>query len=308
MRGREASGKGRAGSNPSSLTHRRSPIAARPLPHRPMNTFSTPAIMLRRTDFGEDDLIITLFTPEGGKVSALAKSAKKSRKRFGGILQPFSMLDVVCIRGRRLPILQEAALREPFVQIRSDIRKVAYASYWAELITGWLEDGQEQTDLYHLFSHVLEELNVGDTPEAVLSILFQMRFMIMAGLYPNLRHCGNCGMEMEKMEKNRVMFDLAGGELVCERCVSEIIRPIYLSKGTVKQLLWIGNSDLKKAGRVRFSPWSLREGLEFLEAFVPYHLGKSPRSLAVLRQVRRFAVPPSGGVAPPKGGTANLKK
>ncbi|HPA15993.1 MAG TPA: DNA repair protein RecO C-terminal domain-containing protein, partial [Desulfobacterales bacterium] len=60
-----------------------------------------------------------------------------------------------------------------------------------------------------------------------------------------------------------------------------------LSKGTLKQLLWIGDGDLKKAGRMRFTPRGAKEGLDFLEAFVPYHLEKEPRSLKFLREIRR---------------------
>ncbi|MDM8553033.1 DNA repair protein RecO, partial [Desulfobacterales bacterium HSG2] len=87
-----------------------------------MNTFSTSAIMLRRIDFGDYDLIITFLTLDMGKVSVIAKSAKRSKKRFAGILELFSVLQVVCSRGRGLPVLQEAVLRDPFIKIRSDIK------------------------------------------------------------------------------------------------------------------------------------------------------------------------------------------
>jgi DNA repair protein RecO (recombination protein O) len=263
-------------------------------------------VILRRVDFGDYDLIITFFTPDRGKVSAIAKSAKTSKKRFAGILELFSVLQVVCVRGRGLPILQEASLNCAFMKIRCDIRKTAYASYWAELISEWIEEGEAQIQLYDLFLHVLAELETGVIPEPVLSILFQIRLMILSGFYPNLTHCNRCGAETEKMKKNRIMFDLAGGGLVCENCLSppssSVADPcrswdavaeenrnprIYLSKGTIKQLLWAGNTELEKSGRIRFSSQSVREGLAFLEAFVPYHLGKSPRSLAFLRQIRR---------------------
>lgn len=260
-----------------------------------MITFSTSAIMLRRVDFGDYDLILTFLTLDRGKISAIAKSAKKSKKRFPGVLELFSVSEVVCSRSRGLPVLQEAVLKQPFIKIRSDIKKTAYASYWAELTNEWTEAGESQIQLYHLLYYVLGELDTGNIPKEALSILFQMRFMILSGFYPNLSHCGICGIGTESMEKNRMIFDLARGELLCEKCVLLSVpdfgpvAPIrtYLSKGTVKQLLWVGNGDLKKAGRVRFSPQSLREGLAFLEAFVPYHLGKTPRSLGFLRQIRK---------------------
>ncbi len=255
-----------------------------------MKTFSTSAIMLRRLEFGEHDLIITFFSSDYGKLSVIAKSAKKSVRRFPGILELFSVLDLVCTRGRGMPVLQEAALKQPFIRIRSDIKKTAYAGYWAELINTWTEAEEQQLQLYLLFHHVLGELDNGYILPEALSILFQMQFMSLAGFYPDLRHCGICGIDMDRMKQNRLVFDIVRAETLCEQCVSADSKRVFLSKGTVKQLLWMEHGDLQKAGRVRFTPQSLREGLNFLETFLPYHLGKTPRSLGFLRQIRQAGI------------------
>ena len=254
-----------------------------------MSSFSTPAIMLRRTDFGDYDLIITFFTLNKGKIPVIAKSAKKSARRFSGILELFSVLDIVCSTGRRpgLSVLQEAVLKHPFAGIRADVIKTAYASYWAELINEWMEEGGRQIRLYHLFQHVLCELDLGQIPDRALSIQFQIRFIAMSGLCPNLTCCSVCKIELEKMAKNEVIFDLKKGGLVCEKCVVGSSRQISLSKGTIKQLLWIKSGDLDKVSRIKFSSQALKEGLEFMEMFVPYHLGREPRSLKFLRQIRK---------------------
>lgn len=253
-----------------------------------MSSFSTPAIILRRIDFGDYDLIVNFFTLKEGKLSVIAKSAKKSTKRFSGVLELFSLLEVVWSIGRRkgLPVLLEATLKQPFPGIRSNITKTAYASYWAELIDEWMEDNQKQVQLYHLFKYVLQELDQDGRSEEELSVLFQMRFMATAGLDPNLKRCSICRLETDKMGKTTVGFDLAKGGLVCQACVSAALCKISLSMGTIKQLLWIAGGGLARAARVRFAPQTLRESLELLEAFVPYHLGKEPRSLAFLRQIR----------------------
>ena len=75
-----------------------------------MPDFSSPAILLRRMDYGDFDVIITFFTLNRGKLSLIAKSAKKSVKRFAGILELFSVLEVVAGSGRNkgLSVLQEA--------------------------------------------------------------------------------------------------------------------------------------------------------------------------------------------------------
>ena len=255
-----------------------------------MSSFSTPAIVLRRIDYGEYDFVITLFTLRNGKVSVIAKSAKKSKKRFAGILEIFSILDVVCNVGRRkgLPVLQEASLKYLFSDIRSSTLKTAYASYWAELINEWMESGQKQVELYQLFQYVLREVDSGRVSEAAISILFQVKFMTISGLSPNLRQCSVCRIEVEKIKETRVRFDFAKGGILCDGCTSKTLQKTFLSKGIIKQLLWIEKGDLVKAVRIRFTSDALREGLEFLETFVPYHLGKEPRSLKFLKQIRKW--------------------
>ena len=244
--------------------------------------------MLRKVDFGDYDLIITFLTLNNGKIPVIVKFAKKSTKRFSGVLELFSVLELVCARGQRkgLPVLQEAVLKHPFSSIRSSITKTAYASYWAELINEWMEEGEKQPPIYYLFYHALETLDSDRIPEAEISILFQIRFMAISGLSPNLGGCGICRVEMEKMPQNSILFDLGKGCLICETCASGSTGKISLSKGTIQQLRWIESGPLEKAKRIRFSPQSLTEGLGFLEAFVPYHLGKDFRSLNFLQQIR----------------------
>lgn len=253
-----------------------------------MPSFSTPAILLRRINFGDYDLIITFFTLKTGKLSVIAKSAKKSTKRFSGMLDLFAELQIVVNMGGRkgLPVLQEVVLKHPFANIRADIKKTGYASYWAELIHEWMEEGVKQVQLFRLFQYVLKQLDQGQISDPALSILFQMRFTNLSGHSPNLRHCSVCRTPLDKIKTTKVQFDLKRGGLLCQTCASRSTGYTSLTKGTVKQLLWADKGDLSQAGRIRFTTQAIKEGLEFLETFVPYHLGKELRSLKFLREIR----------------------
>ena len=254
-----------------------------------MSVFSTPAILLRRIDYGDFDLILTFLSLQRGKISLIAKSAKKSTKRFAGILELFSLMEVVAStgKGRGLSVLQEAALKSPFSTIRNDIRKTAYASYWCELLYKWVEENQKQAPLYYLLKHALGRLDGGALAAAEISIFFQMRLLYISGHGPSLRQCGRCRKNLETIESNPVVFDIAKGAILCDGCVSGAGGRIRLSKGTIKQLLWVESGDLKKASRVRFGAQAIKEGLEFLEAFVPYIMGVQLQSLKFLRQIRK---------------------
>jgi DNA repair protein RecO (recombination protein O) len=253
-----------------------------------MPVFSTPAILLRRIDYGDFDIIITFFTLKKGKLTLIAKSAKKSTKRFAGILELFSILELVAGggRGKGLPVLQEAVLKQPFGNIRADFKKTAFASYWAELIYNWLEDDYRQEALYYLLEHVLSELDKGQTAEDVLHILFQMRFLSLTGHRPLLTACSQCHKDLEDFQQVKIILDLQMGGILCGNCSSRSASRISLARGTIKQLLWIESGHLAKANRMRFSPPALKESTQFLEEFINYHLGKQPRSLKFLRQIR----------------------
>jgi DNA repair protein RecO (recombination protein O) len=253
-----------------------------------------PAVLLRKRVYGDDDVIVVFFSRSRGKLSAIAKSAKKSHKRFGGILELFSILSVVVSagRGRGLAILKEASLQQPFAGIRCHVLKTAYASYWVELVDEWMEPGQPSQQLFDLLAYVLSRLDDGAAPAGFLSILFQLRFMRMAGFSPELGRCIRCRATVDRFQEERAVFDLARGGLVCPRCLPGGPRAMSLSKGTVKALQWVARADLAKAGRIVFSDGAVAEGLKLLEAFVPFHLGKEPRSLKFLRQVRRPADEP----------------
>jgi DNA repair protein RecO (recombination protein O) len=253
-----------------------------------MSQFSTSAILLRRTDYGDYDLILSLFSLERGKLSLIAKSAKKSSRRFPGVLELFSEIDIVGSggRGRGLPVLQEAVLKQPFARIRTGPLQVAYASYWAELVHDWMEDGVAHPALYGLLRHVLSELDRGEVSEAVLSILFQMRFLRLSGHDPNLECCVLCRCGIDRISPNRLGVDVAKGGIACPACLPGFADAGQLTKGTAKQLLWVSDGDLGRSARMKFSAEATGEALRFLESFVPHHLGREPRSLKVLRQLR----------------------
>jgi DNA repair protein RecO (recombination protein O) len=261
---------------------------------------ATTGIVLRRVEYGDFDLIVTLFTPDRGKISVIAKSAKKSIKRFPGILELFARLEVTISRGRRkkgLAVLQEASLTAAFFHIRESILKTAHASYWSELLNFWLEEGEPQPALYRLLAYALDELDAQRTPPEVLSLMFQLRLLALAGFRPNLEHCTLCRCDPTCKLENKVHASLSKGGLVCCDCANDQYKTWQLTKGTIKQLRWLESGDPTRARRLKISAQTLAEGQAFLEAFVPYHLGRTPRSLRFLQHLRQLRVK-EGHMAP----------
>lgn len=256
-----------------------------------MSTMSSPAILLRRTDYGDYDLIIAFLTRNHGKLTFMAKSAKRSVKRFGGMLGLFSLVNIVWSEAKRagLPLLQEATLDRALPRLGPDITRTALASYWGEIVNQWCEEGKVQIHLYHLLRQALIGLDEGNIPAHVLSMAFQVKFLSLAGLFPDLSGCHTCRRGLADIEGERLAFDVRTGRLRCSRCLNRPAAALPLSKGTVRQLQWMDRVPLSQVARIRCLPQVLKEGQTLLETFLPYHLGKKPKSLTFLERIRENA-------------------
>jgi DNA repair protein RecO (recombination protein O) len=235
-------------------------------------------------------LILTYLTPDKGKLTAIAKSARSSTRRFCGSVELLSVSGIVCTQGRgRLPLLTEASPHCHFQSISSDIRKMAYACYWAEILDAVIEnDGRspEHIEAYELLLTGLKLLDDNTLCDCVLNIGFQMKFLNLSGIGPNLIQCGGCRRPVENFSENRFAFDTARGTALCRTCYDpEKTKAVFISKGTAKQLQWVEGFPLTSAGRIRFSARTLNESRNLLESFVPYHLGKTFRSLTFLGRI-----------------------
>ncbi|MCW7754664.1 DNA repair protein RecO [Desulfobotulus sp. H1] len=245
------------------------------------------SIVMRRVEYGDYDVILTLFSRSKGKFSAIAKNARKSRRRFSGRLELFSVLHPDCSQPKSggMPVLQEVRLLEPFENLRSDFIRMGYAAYWSEILCLWLEEHAPQEDVYDLFFHRLKALHHGVENPEIASLLFQLRFLGLAGLSPGMDNCGGCGARLEGVRAGRIRFDYGRGRILCGTC-SPVAKVCAMAPGTVKTLCWLQERVSEGPGRVQFSREAAREGLLFLESFVSFHMGRDFRSLRYLRSVR----------------------
>ena len=98
-----------------------------------MRTYSANAIVLRRIDLGEKDRILTLYTREHGKLSAVAKGSRRPGSKLAGASEPFTYSKMFLATGKDLDVLTQADIKESFPNVKSDIRSVAYGVYLLEL-------------------------------------------------------------------------------------------------------------------------------------------------------------------------------
>ena len=163
--------------------------------------FSTDGILLKRIEYGDHDLIVTFFTTSMGRISVIAKNAKKSVKRFAGALEPFSVMNIECTwpkQKKALPMLNAVDLCQPFCKNQDQYhKKPGMPAIGLSLsILPWKRVKKRRGFMSFSF-YVLQALDAGSMDKEVLSLLFQMRFMNLLGLSPDFTCCGTCSTPLD---------------------------------------------------------------------------------------------------------------
>jgi len=245
----------------------------------------TDGVVIHRLDFGESDLIVTLYTADLGKIKGIAKGAKRSKRRFVNNLQPFSYVRIVFSEGRgELIRVDEADMIQPLFRISEDISKVLYGSYFLEMVKEMTGEKEANPQLFELLVTFLTVLN-DFPPREEYPRVFELRFLDLMGYRPRLMECTICGKAPSSSEG--AFFSYRHGGVVCRSCQVNARGAIAISGETIQTMERVLKMDLTEVEGVRFSPVVLAEGKDILPRFVQHQLGKGLKSLRVMEAVQR---------------------
>ena len=256
-----------------------------PVPRR----YTTDAIVLSRFDLGEADRVLTLITPEGGKLKAIAKGIRKPTSRIGGSLEPFAELTVALARGRTFDVVTQDSVGHAWLRLRDDLESAATAWYLAELADRSLEERHAAEPLYTLLRRAYELLDVGMAPGRVAR-WFEMHLLDELGVRPEVDRCVECDRMLESDERFRWVPPLGG--VVCERCPGPPHDRTGLGLEALKVLKAYQRLDIEALAGLRLSTTVEREVETALREFVRYVLEREARSLAFLDEIR--TIPAAG--------------
>ncbi|MBE1553721.1 DNA repair protein RecO [Sporosarcina limicola] len=169
-------------------------------------------IVLRSIPYGETHKIVTLFTKEAGKLTAMARGAKKPASRLAAITQTFTHGSFLIRTGRGMGTLDQGEQIDSMRHIREDLEATAYASYIVELIDRLTEDNKQGHGLYGLLYDALHAINEQYDPEAI-SLFVEWKMLPVAGIHPILHQCANCGAA-----EGEFAFSFKEIGFLCHRC------------------------------------------------------------------------------------------
>lgn len=246
-------------------------------------SFRAQAVVLRHTDWGEADRLLTLYTREQGKVRALAKGARKVTSRKAGHLEPFTHVTLQLAKGRDLLIVTQAETMHAFLDLRDNLTKTGYAAYAIELLDKFTNEGEDgEPSLFNLLVETLDRIEKEDDPWVSIRY-YEMRMLDYAGFRPRLFECANCGREILPEDQ---FFSFSAGGAICPRCGQGLPNLRRISVETLKYLRHFQRSSHGEASRARPQPEVRKEAEILMQGYFTHLLERELNTPGFIKRVR----------------------
>lgn len=211
-----------------------------------MTEYKVRGVVIREDPMGDKDKRVVLLTEEMGKITVLAKGAMGPKSKYASITQLFSLGSFVLTKGKTFYYIKEAALIESFYGIRQDLWRLSYASLMVETAEVLSLEGQENSALVHLLIRGLLQISHAEEgKEALPADVFIFRSLTEGGYYPELNRCRRCGADLSVLsEGESVVFDVASGGILCERCLPVSTRSRErIHSGALRALRYVADAE-----------------------------------------------------------------
>lgn len=248
--------------------------------------YRSEAIIIKRTDFGEKDRLLTIYTPGLGKMRVLAKGIRRPGSKLAGYLELFSRSHLLMAKGRNLDIVTQGEIVDCFPSLRLDLLLTTYAHYACEVIDRTTPDHLEDYPLYSLLVTTLGRLDA-HWPSSIAIHLFELKLLEHLGYGPELHKCTCCDHPLQPVEN----YFCTDGGVLCPPCGAERGTAHPLSLNALKVLRLLQREDCAVAGRLRLDE-PLRQELEtHLRSTLQRVMERGIKSAAFLNQLRAESIP-----------------
>lgn len=251
-----------------------------------MRTLVADAIVLRTYRYAEADRIVVFLTEHQGKKRGVAKNATKSRRRFGGALEPFTRGRVTYVEreGRELVRLDRiepvtSPMQSSAGRVDADAaRALGYASYFAELVDEWAPDAMANERLYRLAASVGDAMSRAGSAEC-LARYFEFWLLRLEGVYPALNACARCGQTLA----DGAVLDTGDWQFACARCGHGALTVSRETFGWLRRAAAETPAVITDGG----AHADVMRELEVVHArLIAMHLERDVRSARVVRELR----------------------
>lgn len=250
-----------------------------------LRTYRTPALILKRRDFGEADRLVTLFAPQYGKFDAIAKGARKPASRKTGHVELFTRADVLIATGS-IDILTQAEVQQMYLPIREDLMRGAYASYAAELLDRFTVTGEDSAsgDLFDLLDTTFANLCTDADPRRVIRY-YEVHLLDILGFRPELQECVMTHEDIQALDQ---YFSYEGGGVVSPAGALQGANLVPLPMMTLKLLRHLQRSEYRQVAQLQISEALHSDAERILLGYLSFLLESRLQSIDFIRKIRQF--------------------
>jgi DNA repair protein RecO (recombination protein O) len=251
----------------------------------------TPAIVLRSWPFGESDKIVSFLTEGHGKLTGIAKGAKRSKKRFVNSFEPFSFVNLNFQDRSQtsLAFILGCELQKSYKNLIASLEKIAFASYCVEITDGLIGEREENR---LVFDHLKRSLSYLESEETSVTFLigFELKLLRLAGYQPFLDSCRRCGRvgrrmnEPVQMAPARWYFSLRDGGILCVDCSKFRKEVVPISGETLELMISLQQEPNLTYENINSSATVLKQIRSTIVQFIRFQLNKEIKSASFLNQ------------------------
>jgi len=232
-------------------------------------TYRTEAIVLKKHKYGEADNVLSLLSPSGGRIGAIAKGVRKTKSKFGGRLEPFSHVDLMLHRGRgSLQTVTQAESIEPFDAVRSDYEKLSHGAAVLDLLDRVAVEDHADERLFGLALATLRAIASAAEGYGRILSAFEVKLMAIIGYRPHLDACVICGGPAAAG-----YFSDRGGGVLCQACAATDGACAPVSDSALERLRTLLGARMAEVETLPPDEASDEEVARLLRGFVGYHVG-----------------------------------
>ncbi|MDB4868222.1 MAG: recO [Cohnella sp.] len=250
-------------------------------------------IVIRSTDYGEGNKIVTLLTSTHGKQGVVIRGARKLKSRYGALAQLFTYGEYSFYKSGSLGTLGSGEVIESFRELREGLEGPAYASYAAELTDRAVGDEEAGDFLFRQLKACLKALAEGKDPGVVMRV-YEMIIVGTAGYLPVLDECASCGRA-----EGPFRFSPPAGGALCPLCRHRDPAAMELDDGVWKLLRLFTGLDLSRLGNITLKDSSKNQLQLSMRRWMDHYMGLNLKSRHFLDQLERHGEllgrPPENG-------------
>jgi len=245
-------------------------------------TYQTEAIVIKKSKLGEADRILTLYTPNLGKIQAVARGVRRARSKMAGHLELLTHSQVTLARGRNLDIVTGSQTIDSFLPLKSDLLLSSCGLYLIELVNQFTPEESDDAAVYQLLLSTLKSLCGTDNRDLLLRY-FELKLMDIAGFRPELRECISCHKPLEPVVNS---FSASAGGALCPFCAHKQPFAFEITVNALKVLRFIQDNSFEAVARLKIDAPLARELEAVTRHYLRYLLEREVKSAAWLDTVR----------------------